>query len=206
MTDALALLLVLAVAVVISQLWLFVDGVRRLVLGWLYEWLQWREWEARDRAAIAARKARESARWEEQGRVYALDFDTNQVREITAALPVAQVPNGWQWRGALRRAVGWGDLVGWTERAWRDNRVVYLPDTGEHYETGRRQVIAELDALGITAGGALGRTWAAGMGYQAALDLLDSTPPAPKWENTPPPAVKIPHEGAKVRSYEPSKE
>lgn len=203
MTEAFALFAVLAVAVLIAQLWLLVDGLRLAVTNYVWELLQFRTWQARDKKAIAARKALEAARWQdESGRAFAFDFDTEQVRELRPDVPAVTVPNGRQWQVALIKAVGWGQVIGWTERAWRENTVVYLPETGEHYETGRRQIISELDALGITAGGALGRTWAAGMSYQAALDLLDSTPPAPKWAESPPPSVRLPREGANPRSYE----
>ena len=192
MTDATAILAIPLIIISI-QLWLLMNSLRVSLEIYFLELLSVKTWDARSRAAQAARKAQELARWkDEHGRLYALDFDTGQVRTFSAERPALSVPSARQWQIALTRACGWGELIGWTERAWRDNAVVYWPETGQHHEQGRRDIMRELDALGITAGGGLGRTWADGMDYRAALAKLDTTPPPQKWHDTPPPTVRLP--------------
>lgn len=204
MSDILSLAFIALVTVLTVQLWLFIDAMRRTFQAWLYEVWSIKTWTARGKAAIAAREAREAAHWQDEaGRVFAYDFDREMITELQPARTATpDVPLARQWQIALIKACRWGDTIGFTEQAWKNNGVVYLPETGEHYETGRRAIIAELNALGITASGALGRTWAAGMSYQAAVERIESAPPHPKWGETHPPTVRLPAEPTNPRRYE----
>jgi hypothetical protein len=206
-TDFLALAAIAIAIVLTVQLWLFVDAMRRVFQAWLYEVLSIRTWTARGKAAIAAREAREAAHWQdEQGRVYAYDFDLERITELQPARTATpDVPLARQWQIALIKACQWGEMIGFTEKSWKDNGVVYSPETDKHYEQGRRDIVKELDRLGITAGGSLGeRTWAAGMSYQAAVERIESAPPSPKWGESHPPTVRLPAEPAKARTHEPN--
>lgn len=210
MPDApfLYLIIFLAAAVLLGivawQTWLLLDALRAVTVEWLWEVFQTHTWRERGKAAKAAREAEAAARWTEpDGTERRYDFDLERVTtfHVERQRVGVSVPRERAWQIALIKACWWGDRVGWTEAAWRENGVVYRPESGEFDDVGRRAIVAALDRTGVTACPALKRTWAAGMTLERATDVLSAIPLLSLPEGGPP-TVRIPSESTKVRESE----
>ena len=186
--------IVIVLAIIGYQFFLFTDGVRQLRYQEAYQKSQSEIWRLRAEASKHLLEATENARRKTSHGELEWDYEAGQWRPALPppAPPPPPASLETQWRMAAYHVALWAAQYGFGETAFRDEALVRDPATGQFWEDGRRKLMELLDAMGVTyARQGKARTWAGGWDIERfERDYWHlPTPPLP---NIAVPVVSVP--------------